>query len=508
MLRLLALLGGLSVALDLGSGSPLEESLRRCVVATRLARVSGLPDDDVRTVLYTALLEHLGCTAHSHELAVAFGDDVAAIRASFLTHPGRPADVLSTFVPMVAEAAGRSRVRTLAAVIRSGREIDRVAPVATCEVARQSAARLGLSAEVQEALGHMTAMWDGSGHPDVSGETIPASTRLMHVAAVATLFTLHADPDRALQEVRSRAGTHLDPGLAALVTEDLLADVAELDAYEEVQALEPDPVRRVDAADVPEVARAFGDLADLKSPWLRGHSSAVGDLAAAAGRLLPLPGAEVANLRVAGYLHDVGRIGVASRIWDKAGPLTATERSQVELHPWHTEQVLRRLPALAAVAEIAVQHHERLDGSGYHRHCVAAQIGQPSRVLAAADRHRTLVEDRPYRPAFDADRARAALESDVRAGRLDGDAVAAVLEAVGHPRRARRPGTAGLTERQAEVLRLLATGSSNRQIAEALVISRRTAEHHVQDVYARIGVSTRAGAALFAMEHGLVARDG
>jgi HD-GYP domain-containing protein (c-di-GMP phosphodiesterase class II) len=211
---------------------------------------------------------------------------------------------------------------------------------------------------------------------------------------------------------------------------------------------------------------------------------------------------------VAGYLHDLGRIGVTSRIWDKPGPLTATERSQVELHPWHTEQILARIPVLSDVAELAAQHHERLDGSGYHRRCTAPQIGVPSRVLAAADRYRCLVEDRPHRVAMSADQARAALESDVRSGRLDVDAVAVVLEAAGHQGRARRPGTAGLTERQLEVLRLLATGRSNREIADALVISRRTAEHHVQDVYARIGVSTRAGAALFAMNHGLLGKDG
>ena len=508
MLRLLGLLGGLSVALDLGSGSPLEESLRRCVVATRLARASGLSDDDVRTVLFTALLEHLGCTAHAHELAAAFGDDAAAIRASFLARPGRPADVLTTFVPMVAEASGRSRARTLASVVRSGRAIDRVAPVATCEVARQSAARLGLSSGVQVALGHMTAMWDGSGHPAVHGDAIPVPTRLMHVAAVATLFALHAHPGRAVEEVRARAGTHLDPDVVPLVTEELLVDIADLDAFEEVQALEPDPVRRVALDDVADVARAFGDLADLKSPWLHGHSSAVGDLAAVAAQRLGLEDRQVANVRVAGYLHDLGRIGVSSRIWDKPGPLTATERAQVDLHPWHTEQVLARAPGLAEVADVAAQHHERLDGSGYHRRSVAAQIGLSSRVLAAVDRYRCLVEDRPYRPAVSPDRARTALESDVRAGRLDADAVAAVLEAAGHPSGSRRPRPAGLTERQLEVLRLLAAGHTNHQIAEALVISRRTAEHHVQDVYARIGLSSRAGAALFAMEHGLVDKDG
>ena len=508
MFRLLGLLGGLSVATDLGTGAPLEESLKRCVVATRLAARADCGVDDTRDILYVALLQHLGCTAFAHEMAGVFGDDIAAVRAALLADWTDSRDLFRTFVPEVASSTGRSRVRTLASAVRSGPLLERDAPVATCEVARGASRRLGLPPTVQDALGHITAMWDGHGSPAVAGTEIPLPARAMHVASVATLFALTAGPEPAVAEVRRRTGTYLDPDLADLVTADLLEDLEDLDAYAEVLAAEPDPVRLVDPSDVEQVARTFGDLADLKSPWLHGHSAAVADLAAGAARRLGLPDADVATVRVAGHLHDLGRIGVSSRIWDKQRPLTASERAQVELHPWHTEQVLSRVPALAGAARLAGQHHERVDGSGYHRRAVAAQLSMPARVLAAADRYRTLVEDRPHRPARTPDAAAAELGADGRAGRLDADAVAAVLEAAGHLRAGRRARPGGLTERQVDVLRLLAAGRSNREIAEVLVISPRTAEHHVQDVYTRIGVSSRAGAALFAMEHGLLGKPG
>lgn len=254
------------------------------------------------------------------------------------------------------------------------------------------------------------------------------------------------------------------------------------------------------------MARTFGDLVDLKSPWLHGHSRGVGDLAADAAQLLQLE--EARTLRIAGYLHDIGRVGISSRIWDKPGPLTASERDQVELHPYHTARILARVPELALVARLASEHHERSDGSGYHRGVNASAVTMASRVLAAADRYCSLVEDRPCRPAVPASDAAAALKADVTARRLDADAVSAVLEGAGHRRGVRRSLPAGLTERQIDVLRLVSAGLSNRDIARRLVISSRTAEHHVQDVYLKIGVSTRAGAALFAMQQGLLEKPG
>ena len=153
-------------------------------------------------------------------------------------------------------------------------------------------------------------------------------------------------------------------------------------------------------------------------------------------------------------------------------------------------------------------HHERLDGSGYCRGAGARELPPAVRILAAADAFHAMTQDRPHRPAFRAEQAADELRREVRAGRLDGDAAAAILEAAGaaRPRRRRdnlRP--AGLSEREVEVARLVAAGCSNPEIAARLVISRRTAEHHVQHIYAKVGVSSRAGLALFVHEHDLLA---
>ena len=176
----------------------------------------------------------------------------------------------------------------------------------------------------------------------------------------------------------------------------------------------------------------------------------------------------------------------------------------MRLHPYHTERVLSRSGFLAALAPIAGAHHERLDGSGYHRGATAAALLPAARLLAVADAYHAMIEPRPHREPLAPERAAEALAEEARHGRLDADAVAAVLEAAGQPvTRIERP--CGLTEREAEVIGLLARGLQTKQVARALGISAKTADRHIQNAYAKIGVSTRAGAAVFAMEHGLAA---
>lgn len=510
MFRLLGLLGGLALATDLGTGAPLEESLKRCVVATRLARSLGCSDAETADVMYTSLLQHLGCTAYSHETAAVWGDDVEFVRLAFLTDFADQRDVWRTFAGGVAASTGWSRPRVMATAMTRRRRLMTDGPAATCEIARDASRSLGLPESVQLALSQSLAAWNGKGYPSTAGEEIPLATRVMHVASTAVLFALPAGPEEALAQVRKRAGHDLDPTIVEAFADhadELIADLEDMDGYELALACEPDPVRLVGSEHLEVVARTFGHLADLKSPWLQGHSAAVADLAASAVQLLDLTGT-VSTVRCAGHLHDLGRLAVSSRIWEKPSPLTGSERDQARLHPHHSERVLARVPALAEVAVLAGQHHERSDGSGYHRGLTSAQVSMPSRVLATADAFRNLVEDRPRHPALPVADAGTRLRSEVRAGRLDPDAVEAVLASAGLETAVRRPRPAGLTGRQVEVLRLVARGLTNRQVADRLVISTRTAEHHVQDVYTRIGVSTRAGAALFAMEHGLVDRDG
>jgi len=198
---------------------------------------------------------------------------------------------------------------------------------------------------------------------------------------------------------------------------------------------------------------------------------------------------------------------VSNAIWDKRGPLAAGEWERVRLEPYVTERMLRQSDALAPLAAIAVQHRERLDGSGYPRALSGAAISQPARILGAADAYQAMREPRPHRAPRSAEEAAAELRAEVKAGRLDGDAAEAVLGAAGHRVSRRREGPAGLTQREVEVLRLLARGLSNKEIAQRLVISPKTVGNHVEHIYAKIGASTRAAAGLFAMRHGLLPEE-
>jgi DNA-binding CsgD family transcriptional regulator len=210
------------------------------------------------------------------------------------------------------------------------------------------------------------------------------------------------------------------------------------------------------------------------------------------------------TVRRAGLIHDLGRLGVSNAIWDRAGPLTESQRERVRLHLYLTERMLARVTGLAGSREIAARHHERLDGSGYPHGLTAAALTPSDRLLAAADVYHAMTEPRPHRPPRDAEAAGRELRAEVRAGRLDGEAVNAVLRAAGQRAPARRAWPGGLTAREVEILRLLARGHPNKQIARRLDVTPKTVSNHVEHIYAKLGVSSRAAATLYATRHGLV----
>jgi HD-GYP domain-containing protein (c-di-GMP phosphodiesterase class II) len=306
--------------------------------------------------------------------------------------------------------------------------------------------------------------------------------------------------DRALTIVKSRRGKAYDPELTDIVLSEAMVwwDAVEpADPWDAALAVAP-PGAPLSEAAIHEALLVLADFSDLKSPWLGGHSRAVAALALEACG----PDAEAAAL-----VHDLGRVAVPNTVWDKPAPLTRDERDRAEMHTLVTDQVLGRLPYTAAFSDVACGAHERVDGSGYHRRLSGAQLSDAQRVLAAADSYQAMTSDRPYRPALAPDAAAAELRAMATAGGLDGEAVERVLVAAGHRRAARPALPAGLTNREAEVLRLLALGLTTREVADRLVISPKTADHHVQHIYAKIGVSTRGAAALFAIEHGILAPD-
>jgi len=380
---------------------------------------------------------------------------------------------------------------------------------AHCEVAQRLAERLGFGHDVQIALGQVFERWDGKGVPrGLRREAIARSVRIVQLAQDAVVSHRLGGVDAAVARARQRAGGAYDPRVVEAFYREaarLLSDPEDGSAWTAVLALEPGEQLELGPERLDEAIRAAADFADLKSPVLSGHSSGVAALASEAARRCRLPEQGVVAVRWAGFLHDLGRVGVTAAIWGKTGPLSDAEWERVRLHPYYTERVLQRAPALAGPGALAAAHHERLDGSGYHRGSSAPQLPVAARLLAAADVYQALTEPRPHRPAASPEQAATDLHQEARVGRLDPDAVAAVVEAAGHRVRAvRRTWPAGLTEREVEVLRLLARGCTVRQVAARLVVAPATADHHVRHIYGKLAVSTRAAATLFALQHNLL----
>lgn len=500
------ILAALSLVSDLARGRPDDEAMRACLVATQLGREIGLSTAELSTVYYTSLLRFVGCTATSHEYATAFGgDDIEVRRAGGLIDAASPREGLRYLAGLTRGRPPLERARRLPAALAAARTTFRDGAQADCEVGALISRRASLDARVERGMREMFERWDGKGLPaGLAGDQIALPARIAAVAYAGIIFVDLGGPDEAAAIVRRWAGHALDPSLAATFIRraaDLIEAAAVDDPLRAVVESEPGQPIRLGPAQLDEIAATFGDAVDLKAPFLAGHSRGVAELAEAAGRLLGLPETAATLLRRAGHLHDLGRAAVPAGTWERPGSLTRSQWEQVRLHPYHTERILSVTPALVPIARPAGTHHERLDGSGYHRGLPALLLDGPARVVAAADVYQALTSPRPHRPALGPAAAAGAIEAMA----LDRDAVGAVLASAGVvASNRRRSHPAGLSDREVEVLGLLVEGMSLKQIAAALVVAPSTAHTHVAHIYDKTGVSTRAGAAMFAMQHDLV----
>jgi HD-GYP domain-containing protein (c-di-GMP phosphodiesterase class II) len=506
--RLAELVASLSLGVDLGFGQPMEHVLRQCLIALRVAERQGLAEQHRAAVYYTALLVNVGCHADAYEQAKWFGDDIA-LRSGKYTHElGSVRGALATMRLIGAGNPPLYRFRVgLEFALTGHREVDGMISQ-HAQLAQTLADQLGLSAEIREAIGAAYEQWDGRGWPGkLKAEAVPVAARIAQLAEFMEVAYRVRGVAGAQALARSRSGRQFDPALAKLLcaqADDIFAGLDTVPAWQAVIAAEPALAVDLSAGELDGALTAIANFVDLKSPFTLGHSVAVAELAEGAGHSLGLPADQTELLRRAGLVHGYGRLGVSNSIWDRPGPLSVGEWERVRMSPYLTERMLRQSAVLAPLGEIAVQHRERLDGSGYPRGLSGGAISRLARVLGAAEAYQAMREPRPYRPARSAQNAMAELRAEVRAGRLDGTVVDAVLDAAGHRLPRRKTAVAGLTAREVEVLILLARGLSNKQIAARLVITPKTAGNHIEHIYAKTGSSSRATAAMFAVQHGLL----
>lgn len=507
-IRLAELVATLSLAADIGLGQPMEHIARSSLLACRLGERMDLDEEQRASLYYIALLGWVGCIADSHQAAAWFGDDIA-YRSDVYDLDMKPLPFLGYLLRRAGSGGSPvQRVGVGATLVATGASAVQESLSAHCQVTSGIADRLGLGSDVTAPLQQIFARWDGKGLPrGLKRDDISILVRLWHIADVAEVHHRRGGVSAARAVTAQRSGTQFDPDVVSSFAEccDELFDGLSVDSsWDDLIAAEPALRPVMNDAELDKALEVMADYADLKSPYFAGHSRGVSELATAAARRLGLDDSDVQTVRRAALVHDLGRTGVSNAIWDKSTPLTTAETERARLTPYFTERMLARPGTLAEIGAVAALAYERLDGSGYHRGLSGFAIPLTGRVLAAADAYHQLLEPRPYRERLSTDAAARQLEGETAAGRLDPDAVDAVLAAGGVPAARVPTGPSGLTKREVEVLVLLARGASNRQIARRLGITPKTAGNHIERIYTKAGISTRAAATLFAMQHGLL----
>jgi HD-GYP domain-containing protein (c-di-GMP phosphodiesterase class II) len=413
------LLAALSTALDLTEGQLPGHALRTCFLAMRLADDLGLPLADREALFFAAFLKDAGCSSNAAAVTRIFGVDEIELK-------GRQATTESSLLAYAAFTIRSlpeteplpQRLRRLIAIGVRGRGELRQLEQIRCERGAAIARKAGFDSRVADAILDLHEQWDGGGEPrGLRGPAIHRLARILAACQGLDLFVQAGGQTRGLAVVADRRGSWYDPdivdALLACSARGLLDDLEAPDLVSRTMSLEPGgSIRTSDDDDIDRIAGAFADIVDAKSPFTGSHSQHVSQIAASVATRLGLPEAAIVDVRRAGLLHDLGKLGVPNLILDKPGRLDAAELEVIRRHPELTLRILEPVPTFTEVAELAACHHERLDGRGYFRGLAAPDLAIGARIVAVADVFEALTADRPYRQAMSSEQAFAIMRAE------------------------------------------------------------------------------------------------
>lgn len=425
-IRLSEVVSALTYALDLTEGQPEGHTIRNCMIGMTLADHMDLTSQQRSALFYALLLKDLGCSSNAAKVSSLFGVDDHTAKFRLKTVQWSSLINAGMYVVRTAGEGSNllSRFWRVVTLGLQGRPAARGLIKTRCERGADIARMLGFPEETAQAILDLDEHWDGKGDPlGKKGEQISLLGRVLDFAQTLEVFYSAYGPEGARRVARGRRGTWFDPSLVDLFFATFAHDdsfwqklksnelIADISAYEP-----PDRILHADQDKLDQIAEAFARVIDAKSPYTSRHSARVAEIVRLMAAELNLPPEQRRDLSRAALLHDIGKLAVSNTILDKPGELNDAEWAQMRSHTDYTYRILERVRGFRQLAQVASAHHERLDGSGYHRGLPGGEMSQDARLLAVADQYEALTAPRPYREPLSSDEALKLLEGQVGTG--------------------------------------------------------------------------------------------
>jgi putative nucleotidyltransferase with HDIG domain len=436
-------IASLSRALDLAEGEPIGHAIRSCWLGMQIAKWLELRPAERQDLYYALLLKDAGCSANAYSVTHWFRADDLSTKAELkVTNWGSQWRSVLFAIRQTAPAAPITRrMAQLVSLGSRGPSLANELVELRCTKGAEMVRQLGWAEPAAAAVLSLDEHWAGSGRPrGLKGEEIPLLSRIALLCQTVEIFWRRGGGRAAETVLRQRRGKWFDPVLVDLVlahagSAKLWHQMAGISHPEHVGHLDPEPrpISSGSLDDMIRIGEVFAGVVDAKSPWTTNHSTRTAAIARLMAETMNFPPSEQDRVGLAGLLHDLGKLAVSNAILDKGGPLLPEEMEEMQRHTAITHEILSPLWLLDDVAEMAAAHHERLDGTGYHRHLRGPEMPHGAHILAVADVYEALTSDRPYRRGMDGDEALKILKKD-QGTRLAGEPITALEHLVASER--------------------------------------------------------------------------
>jgi putative nucleotidyltransferase with HDIG domain len=285
--------------------------------------------------------------------------------------------------------------------------------------------------------------YDGSGHFKLKGDEIPLGAQIVFISDQFDIrYIAMAQKEREynirenLKEcIKDNEKKMFNPLVAKALLElmkqeKFWLDYKFFDIKSILNKIEPKDTIPIGIDELEDIAEAFAEIIDTRSRFTYTHSKGISNLAYQMAKVLGYDEETCRKIKIAGLLHDLGKLAVPNSILDKPDKLTEEEFMVMKSHVYYTKVILKEIGGIDEIAEWAANHHEKLDGSGYPEGLKGYEMGDIDKHLAVCDIFQALTEDRPYRKGMSTKEAINIIEKEVKNGKLNGESLEVLKKVV------------------------------------------------------------------------------